>query len=154
MIRNIIIFDIVLAVIMYSYGYYRGYDAVQQKYVAERLRASEMIRQLERQSEERQNGLIQNYLAQIDLYKKTIDAYTDADNIRLDSLRDSRKCPAVPAKTGAESGLVCYTPADLRKKIAESVAVGAECDQLAIRYRTLVQLYNELNNEVNNGNDR
>ena len=154
MIRNIIIFDIVLAVIMYSYGYYRGYDAVQQKYMAERLRSSEMIRQLERQSEERQNGLIQNYLAQIDLYKKTIDAYTDADNIRLDSLRDSRKCPAVPAKTGAESGLVCYTPADLRKKIAETLAVGAECDQLAIRYRTLVQLYNELNNEVNNGNDR
>ena len=140
MIRNMIIFDIVLAVIMYSYGYYRGYDAVQQKYVAERLRSSEMIRQLERQSEERQNGLIQNYLAQIDLYKKTIDAYTDADNIRLDSLRDSRKCPAVPAKTGAESGLVCYTPADLRKKIAETLAVGAECDQLAIRYRTLVEV--------------
>ena len=142
MIRNMIIFDIVLAVIMYSYGYYRGYDAVQQKYVAERLRSSEMIRQLERQSEERQNGLIQNYLAQIDLYKKTIDAYTDADNIRLDSLRDSRKCPAVPAKTGAESGLVCYTPADLRKKIAETLAVGAECDQLAIRYKTLVDTYN------------
>ena len=141
MIRNLIIFDIVLAVIMYSYGYYRGYDAVQQKYMAERLRTSEMIRQLERQSEERQNGLIQNYLAQIDLYKKTIDAYTDADTIRLDSLRDSRKCPAVPAKAKAESGLVCYTPADIRKKIAESVAVGAECDQLAIRYKALVKVY-------------
>lgn len=148
MIRNLIIFDIVLAVIMYSYGYYRGYDAVQQKYVAERLRSSEMIRQLERQSEERQNGLIQNYLAQIDLYKKTIDAYTDADNIRLDSLRDSRKCPAVPAKTSAESGLVCYTPADIRKKIAESVAVGAECDELAIRYSALVKLYNEVGNDA------
>lgn len=142
MIRNMIIFDIVLALVSYFYGYYRGYDAVQQKYVAERLRASEMIRQMEHESEERQSGLIQNYLAQIDLYKKTIDAYTDADNIRLDSLRDSRKCPAVPAKTGAESGLVCYTPADIRKKIAESVAVGAECDQLAIRYRTLVDTYN------------
>ena len=151
MIRNIIIFDIVLAVIMYSYGYYRGYDAVQQKYVAERLRSSEMIRQLERQSEERQNGLIQNYLAQIDLYKKTIDAYTDADNIRLDSLRDSRKCPAVPAKAKAESGLVCYTPADIRKKIAESVAVGAECDQLAIRYKTLVEVCDVKGNDTKPG---
>ena len=140
MIRNIIIFDIVLALVSYFYGYYRGYNVVQQEYVAERLRASETIRQLEHESEERQNGLIQNYLAQIDLYRKTIDAYTDADNIRLDSLRDSRKCPAVPAKTKAESGLVCYTPADIRKKIAESVAVGAECDQLAIRYRTLVEV--------------
>ena len=116
--------------------------------MAERLHSSEMIRQLERQSEERQSGLIQNYLAQIDLYKKTIDAYTDADNIRLDSLRDSRKCPAVPAKAKAESGLVCYTPADIRKKIAESVAVGAECDQLAIRYSALVKLYNEVGNDA------
>ena len=48
--------------------------------------------------------------------RKTIDAYVSADNIRLDSLRDTRKCPAVPAKAKAESGLVCYTPADLRKK--------------------------------------
>ena len=141
MIRNIIIFDIVLALVSYFYGYYRCYNVVQQKYMAERLHSSETIRQLERQSEERQNGLIQNYLAQIDLYKKTIDAYTDADNIRLDSLRDSRKCPAVPAKTGAESGLVCYTRADIRKKIAESVAVGAECDELAIRYSALVKAY-------------
>lgn len=151
MIRTIIIFDIVLALVSYFYGYYRGYNVVQQKYVADRLRSSEMIRQLERQSEERQNGLIQNYLAQIDLYKKTIDAYVSADNIRLDSLRDTRKCPAVSAKTKAESGLVCYTPADLRKKVAESVAVGAECDQLAIRYRTLVEVCNVKGNDVKQG---
>ena len=151
MIRNIIIFDIVLALVSYFYGYYRGYNVVQQEYVAERLHSSEMIRQLERQSEERQNGLIQNYLAQIDLYKKTIDAYTDADNIRLDSLRDSRKCPAVPAKAKVESGLVCYTPADIREKIAESVAVGAECDQLAIRYKTLVEVCDVKGNDIKPG---
>ena len=151
MIRNIIIFDIVLALVSYFYGYYRGYVVVQQKYVAERLRSSEMIRQLEYQSEERQSGLIQNYLAQIDLYKKTIDAYISADNIKLDSLRDTRKCPAVPAKTGAESGLVCYTPADLRKKIAESVAVGAECDEIAIRYKTLVEVCDVKGDDVKPG---
>ena len=151
MIRNIIIFDIVLALVSYFYGYYRGYNGLQQKYMAERLRSSEMIRQLEHQSEERQSGLIQNYLAQIDLYKKTIDAYISADNIKLDSLRDTRKCPAVPEKTGAESGLVCYTPADLRKKIAESVAVGAECDQLAIRYRTLVEVCDVKGNDIKPG---
>ena len=151
MIRNIIIFDIVLALVSYFYGYYRCYNVVQQEYMAERLHSSEMIRQLERQSEERQNGLIQNYLAQIDLYKKTIDAYTDADNIRLDSLRDSRKCPAVSAKTGAESGLVCYTPAELRKKITESVAVGAECDQLAIRYKTLVEVCDVKGDDIKPG---
>ena len=151
MIRNIIIFDIVLALVSYFYGYYRCYNVVQQEYVAERLHSSEMIRQLERQSEERQNGLIQNYLAQIDLYKKTIDAYTDADNIRLDSLRDTRKYPAVPAKTGAESGLVCYTRADIRKKIAESVAVGAECDQLAIRYKTLVEVCDVKGDDIKPG---
>ena len=128
MIRNIIIFDIVLALVSYFYGYYRGYNGVQQKYVAERLHSSEMIRQLEHQSEERQNGLIQNYLAQIDLYKKTINA-----------------------KAKAESGLVCYTPADLRKKIAESVAVGAECDQLAIRYRTIVEVCDVKGNDIKPG---
>ena len=54
MIRNISIFDIVLALVAYFYGYYRGYNGLQQKYMAERLHSSETIRQLERQWKRRE----------------------------------------------------------------------------------------------------
>ena len=47
---------------------------------------------------------------------------------------------AVPGKAGAQPRAVCYSPAGLQKKVAETLAVGAECDELAIRYKALVEV--------------
>ena len=108
----------------YGIGRYQGSAAERQ------------ARESERKAQEAQNAIITDYEHQIADYKRSIDSYVDADR-----LSDSRKCPAVPAASGAQPGLVCYTRADIQRKVAESLAVGAECDQLAIRYKALVKAY-------------
>ena len=69
-------------------------------------------------------------------YKRTIDSYIDADR-----LSDTSTCPKLPAASGAQPGLVCYSRADIQRKVAESLAVGAECDPLALRYRGVVKAH-------------
>ena len=86
--------------------------------------------------EEAQNGIIQDYEHQIADYRRTVDAYVDADR-----LSDTSTCPKLPKASGAQPGLVCYTRADIQEKVAESLALAAECDQLAIRYKAVVRAY-------------
>ena len=69
-------------------------------------------------------------------YKRTIDSYVDADR-----LSDTSTCPKLPETSGTQPGAVCYTRADIQEKVAESLALAAECDQLAIRYKALVKAY-------------
>ena len=87
------------------------------------------------------NGLPQDYYSQRNNeYKKTINAYATND-FDVNRLSDARSCKAVPGDTADRSGAVCYTPADIQRKISESLAIAAECDEIAIRYRALVRAY-------------
>ena len=103
---------------------------------AAELTAERQARESERKAQEAQNAIVQDYERQVADYKRTIDAYVDAD-----SLSDTSTCKDLPRASGAQPGLVCYTQADIQRKVAESLAVGAECDQLAIRYKALVKVY-------------
>ena len=69
-------------------------------------------------------------------YKRTVDAYVDADR-----LSDTSTCKDLPRAPGAQSGAVCYTRADIQRKVAESLALAAECDEIAIRYKAVVKAY-------------
>lgn len=124
----------------YSIGRWQGSAAERRACEAElhaaELTAERQARDAERKAQEAQNAIVQDYERQVADYKRTIDSYIDADR-----LSDTSTCKDLPKPSGAESGLVCYTPADLRKKIAESVALAAECDELAIRYKALVKAY-------------
>lgn len=129
------------AVLMaFVFGYRQGVVSVQQQLTEQALKQSEQARKSEKQQQERINGIERNYLHEIETYKRTISAYIDADNIALDRLSDTKPCPAVSGKSTSGSGSVCYSPAGLREKVAETLAVGAECDQLAIRYKALVEV--------------
>ena len=101
---------------------------------------AEDARQKERDMQARLNGITENYLHEIDEYKKTINAYA-ANDFSISRLSDTRPCQSVPRNTTDKPGFVCYTPADIQRKVAESLALAAECDQLAIRYRALVRAY-------------
>ena len=103
---------------------------------AAELTAERQARDAERKAQEAQNAIVEDYERQVADYKRTIDSYIDADR-----LSDTSTCPKLPAASGAQPGLVCYTRADIQRKVAESLAVGAECDELAIRYKTLVKAY-------------
>ena len=119
-------------------GYEKGAESVRQGVAAESVRISEQARQKEKDMQKRLNGITENYLHEIDEYKKTISAYADND-ISLNRLSDARPCKAVPGKTGDKPGAVCYTPADIQGKIKASLDIAAECDELAIKYNALLK---------------
>ena len=124
----------------YGIGRWQGSAAERRACEAEihaaELTAERQARDAERKAQEAQNAIVQDYERQVADYKRTIDSYIDADR-----LSDTSTCPKLPEASGAQPGLVCYSRADIQRKVAESLAVGAECDQLAIRYKALVRAY-------------
>ena len=124
----------------YGIGRWQGSAAERRACEAEihaaELTAERQARESERKAQEAQNGIIQDYEHQIADYRRTVDAYVDADR-----LSDTSTCPKLPEPSGAQPGLVCYTRADIQEKVAESLAIAAECDEIAIRYKALVRAY-------------
>ena len=124
----------------YGLGRWQGSAAERRACEAEihaaELTAERQARESERKAQEAQNAIVQDYEHQIADYRRTVDAYVDADR-----LSDTSTCKDLPRASGAQPGLVCYTKSDISRKVAESLALAEECDQLAIRYRALVRAY-------------
>ena len=124
----------------YGIGRYQGAAAERRACEAEihaaELTAERRARESERKAQEAQNGIIQDYEHQIADYRRTVDAYVDADR-----LSDTSTCKDLSKPSGAQPGLVCYSRADIQRKVAESLALAAECDEIAIRYKALVKAY-------------
>ena len=131
---------IAAVVLAYGLGRYQGSAAERRACEAElhaaELTAERQARETERKAQEAQNAIVEDYERQVADYKRTIDSYIDTDR-----LSDTSTCPDMPAKTGAQPGLVCYSRADIQRKVAESLALAAECDEIAIRYKALVKAY-------------
>ena len=131
---------IAAVVLAYAVGRWQGSAAERRACEAEihaaELTAERQARDAERKAQEAQNAIVQDYERQVADYKRTIDSYIDADR-----LSDTSTCKDLPRAPGAQSGLVCYTKSDISRKVAESLALAAECDELAIRYRALVRAY-------------
>ncbi len=127
-------------VLAYGLGRWQGSAAERRACEAEihaaELTAERQAREEERKAQEAQDAIVEDYEHQIADYRRTVDAYVDADR-----LSDTSTCPTLPKAPGAQPGLVCYSRADIQRKVAESMAIAAECDQLAIRYRALVRAY-------------
>ena len=131
-----------IAAVVLAYGIGRWQGSVEERRACEaelhaaELTAERQARETERKAQEAQNAIVQDYEHQIADYRRTVDAYVDADR-----LSDTSACPDMPAKAGAQPGLVCYTESDISRKVAESLALAAECDEIAIRYKALVKAY-------------
>ncbi len=126
--------------IAYAVGRFQGSAAERRACEAEihaaELTAERQARESERKAQEAQNAIVQDYEHQIADYRRTVDAYVDADR-----LSDTSTCKDLPRASSAQPRAVCYTRADISRKVAESLALAAECDQLAIRYKALVKAY-------------
>ena len=140
LIASLVAAAVAAVVLAYGLGRWQGSAAERRACEAElhaaELTAERQARETERRAQEAQNGIIQDYEHQIADYKRSIDSYVDADR-----LSDIRPCPNLPEASGTQPGLVCYTRADIQRKVAESPALAAECDQLAIRYKAVVRAY-------------
>lgn len=126
--------------IAYGLGRYQGAAAERRACEAEihaaELTAERQARESERKAQEAQNAIVEDYERQVADYKRTIDSYVDADR-----LSDTSACKDLPRASGTQPGLVCYSRADIQEKVAESLALAAECDEIAIRYKALVKAY-------------
>ena len=124
----------------YGLGRFQGSAAERRACEAElhaaELTAERQARDAERKAQEAQNAIVTDYERQVADYKRTIDSYVDADR-----LSDTSTCKDLPRAPSAQPGLVCYTRADISRKVAESLALAAECDEIAIRYKALVKAY-------------
>ena len=123
----------------FIFGYHQGAEKVKRDMAIQAAAQAEDARQKERDMQKRLNGITENYLHEIDEYKKTINAYA-ANDLDVNRLSGAHDCPAaVPGKAGDKPGFACYSAADIQRKIKESLAIAAECDQLAIRYKALAE---------------
>lgn len=134
---------IAAVVLAYGLGRWQGSAAERRACEAEihaaELTAERQARESERKAQEAQNAIVTDYERQVADYKRTIDSYIDVDR-----LSDTSTCKDLPRAPGAQPGLVCYTKSDISRKVAESLALAAECDEIAIRYKALVKAYNAL----------
>ena len=134
-----------LAAVVLAYGLGRWQGSAAERRVCEaelhaaELTAERQARESERKAQEAQNAIVEDYEHQIADYKRSIDSYVDTDR-----LSDTSTCKDLPRAPGAQPGLVCYSRADIQRKVAESLAIAAECDEIAIRYKALVKAYNAL----------
>ena len=55
-------------------------------------------------------------------------------------MHSDKSSTAGVSKTSAKSDLVCYTKAELQRKIAESLAITRDADELREKYRALVKI--------------
>ena len=131
-----------LAAVALAYGLGRWQGSTAERKVCEaeihaaELTAERQARESERKAQEAQNAIVEDYEHQIADYRRTVDAYVDAD-----SLSGTSTCKDLPRASGAQPGLVCYTKSDIQRKVAESLALAAECDEIAIRYKAVVKAY-------------
>lgn len=119
-------------------GYHQGAEKIKRDMTIQAAAQAEDARQKEKDMQKKLNGITENYLHEIDEYKKTISAYADND-ISLNRLSGTRPCQSVPGKAGDKPGFACYSAADIQEKISASLAIAAECDELAIRYKALAE---------------
>ena len=124
----------------FIFGYHQGAEKIKRDMAIQAAVQAEDARQKEKDMQKRLNGITENYLHEIDEYKKTINAYA-ANDLDVNSLSDTSTCKDLPRASGAQPGLVCYTKSDISRKVAESLALAAECDEIAIRYKAVVKAY-------------
>ena len=123
----------------FIFGYHQGAEKVKRDMAIQAAAQAEDARKTEKALQKKLNGITENYLHEIDEYKKTINAYA-ANDLDVGRLSGAHDCPAaVHRNTADKPGFACYSAADIQGKIKESLDIAAECDEIAIRYKALAE---------------
>ncbi len=133
-------------------AYYKGYKACERDMALKlqnvTIEHTQKIIETERNLQNKQNQIVADYLQQISLLeaqhnedKINLDNLRDAFDVKLDSMCNTNNSGSstMSTKTGTQSNLKCYTRAELQQKIERSMAIVRECDQVALRYRSLLE---------------
>lgn len=149
-----VFFIVVVSMFVYWLGYREGCDVIETKYQRE-IRASEQrAEERFRQMQQAQNDELRDYLSKIDelnaQHEADVEALKNAqfkDTVVITTPEPVAECmhsdkssgAGVP-KTSAKSDLVCYTRSELQRKIAESLAITRDADELRERYKALIRI--------------
>ena len=152
---------VVIALVSVSYVYlsYRIECEVKDRYERklQEFRAEELQNLQDLQHE--QNETVTAYLNEINILKqqheqdlKEIENAKFKDTVTVPVpfpvIRHDTNCGLHQNNNGAEtvqtagvkSDLICYTRAELQRKVKESMGIGTECDALALKYKALVEV--------------
>lgn len=148
---------VLLAFLVYYLGYREGSQVTGSKY-------DKMLIDMDLKSQERYRALLDSQNSEIVTYLDRIaelNAQHDADVEALadahfkdsivitDTDADDSKCDRVSVtksdtprvhQTSNRSDLVCYTKAELQRKIAESLDITRDADELREKYKALVKI--------------
>lgn len=148
---------VLIAFLVYYLGYREGSQVTGSKY-------DKMLIDMDLKSQERYRALLDSQNTEIVTYLDRIaelnaqhdadvealaDAHfkdsivitdTDADDCKCDRVSVSKGDTSGVHQTSAKSDLVCYTRAELQRKIAESLAITRDADELREKYKALVRI--------------
>lgn len=149
------ILALVFFAVFYSIRLYT-FNEVRKQYnqTIERLELEQLQNLQELQSQ--QNIVVSGYLQKIKTlegeHEKTLQELETAQfsntvtgvncvvSNAIDSLHKDSGSQAAVQTAGDKPDLVCYTRAELQRKVKESLALTREADELAIRYQTLLEV--------------
>ena len=152
---------VIIALVSVSYVYlsYRIECEVKDRYERklQEFRAEELQNLQDLQHE--QNETVTAYLNEINVlkqqheqdlkeienakFKDTVTVPVPFPVIKHDTncgLHENNNGAETVQTTGTQSDLICYTRAELQRKIKDSLAITNECDQIAKRYAALVKV--------------
>lgn len=148
---------VLLAFLVYYLGYREGSQVTGSKY-------DKMLIDMDLKSQERYRALLDSQNTEITAYLDRIaelnaqhdadvealaDAHfkdsvvitdTDADDCKCDRVSVSKGDTSGVHQTSNKSDLVCYTRAELQRKIAESMDITRDADELREKYKALVRI--------------
>lgn len=147
---------VLVSFFLYWLGYREGCDVTETKYQRE-IRASEQrAEERFRQMQQSQNDELRDYMLKIDELNAQHDADVEAlknaqfkDTVVIpvadvapatECMHSDKSSTAGVPKTSAKSDLVCYTQRELQRKIAESLAITRDADELRERYKALIRI--------------
>lgn len=136
------------------YWYNKGRNDAQREHTDQLMQLNienlKKIRQIEKEQTEKQNLIVEDYLERIDILKNEYEKQISQIKVsNLSGIIDVPKCVPIETRTNTDrrettnstkSDIKCYREAELLRKIEASLAIANECDQLALRYNSLLDV--------------
>lgn len=152
-------------VLLFGYGYFLGSAnesdkwqiRVQQEELSYQNKINSMVA-LVREQEFKQQEQIQAIMAEQYNKEETLKNEYESivndlrsNNVKLSGLLDTSEtknsCASVQKTTNVTGGVVCYRKQELYERIEKSLALARQCDDLALKYNSLLRIYKDAQND-------
>lgn len=150
--RYIIFIGLTLIGIACYASYIKGYNNAENYYKSELNKAHldnlKAIENILLDRDAREKSIVSQYVTEIELLKE--EQTNEIESIKSAQLSNTTKCVSdsntsstrVSTEVKTRPNTICYAESELLRKVKESLVITAECDQLAVKYNTLLEVCN------------